>query len=236
MFLLLLTLLLPTADAKKPGHSLSKRNQARYEDVVTTKNGSHWHGRLLEKGENYRIKLADDSEVVIPKEDIQSVTRELSPGFPHSGQWGMRVGTGLEVGVRLADSNAGLRYGENLSLTLSRSFGGSVEPECFFILSPLGTEQGSYALELGLGTRVYFQPERRAKPFASTQFVLGGSQGDLGLRTGPGLQWDWSPNAGIGFVQGFELISQLKGSDDSESSVKAVAMGYHFMVDFQLRF
>ena len=213
---------------------LSKRAQARYEDVVTTKDGSRWRGRLIEKGEVYRIRLPDNSEVAIPKEQVQSVTRELDPGLPHQGQWGLRASTGLELGVRLADSNAGLRYGPVVELSLAHSFGGSVEPELLVVLSPMGDAQGNYTTQLGFGTRIYFQPERRAKPFAATQFVLMGSQGDLGLRTGPGFQWDWSPNAGIGFVQGFELISQLKNSDGDDQV--AVALGYHMMVEAQLRF
>lgn len=231
--LLMALLCLPQADAAP--RKLSKRAEARYEDVVATKDGSRWRGKLLEKGDHYRIRLADNSEVVVKKEEVQSVTRELHPGFPHRGQWGIRLGTGVALGVRLADSNAGLRYGGDLQLAISRSFGGMVEPEIQVTLSPQGEQQGAYTWQLGLGTRVYFQPERRAKPFASTQFILWGGLGDVGLRTGPGFQWDWSPNVGIGFSQGFELISQLKGSEATES-VGAVALGYYFLIDAQIRF
>jgi hypothetical protein len=234
--LLIALSLLPDAEAAKKPPTLSKRAELRYEDVITTRDGTRWRGKLIEKGDFYRIRLDDNSEIVIPRADVDSVTRELHPGFPHQGQWGLRAGLGLELGVRLADSNAGLRYGPDVSLSVSRSFGGSVEPEINFILSPMGTEQGNYTWQIAFGSRVYFQPERRAKPFASTQFILTGAQGDLGLRTGPGFQWDWSPNAGIGFVQGFELISQLKGDETEEGSVAAVALGYHFMIDLQVRF
>lgn len=230
--MLLCTLLAIPVEAAP--HTLSKRAQARYEDVVTTKDGSRWRGRIVEKGDVYRIRLADNSEVVIPKEQVQSVTRELDPGLPHQGQWGLRVSGGVELGVKLANSNAGLRYGPVLELSLSRSFGGSVEPELLMVYSPMGEDQGQYTLQLGLGTRIYFQPERKAKPFAATQFILLGTDGDLGLRTGPGFQWDWSPNAGIGFVQGFELISQKEEVDGK--SIVAVGMGYHMMAEMQLRF
>jgi hypothetical protein len=142
----------------------------------------------------------------------------------------------LEVGVLLADANAGLRYGPTLELTMARGFGGSVEPELIAILSSMGAEQGQYTFQLGAGSRVYFQPERRAKPFASTQFILYGSQGDIGIRTGPGFQWDMSPYAGISFVQGFELVSQLKGQQGEEGAVAAVGLGYHLMIELQGRF
>lgn len=234
MTLLLLTSLLNHSAEAAP-RTLSKRAQVRYEDVVTTKDGTRWRGRLIEKGELYRIRLSDNSEVVVPKEQVQSVTRELDPGLPHQGQWGLRLSTGMELGVKLANSNAGLRYGPIVELSLAHSFGGSVEPEIIAVLSPMGEEQGRYDWQIGVGTRVYFQPERRAKPFAATQFILMGSEGDLGLRTGPGFQWDWSPNAGIGFVQGFELLSQLKNSDE-DGQVTAVGLGYNMMVELQVRF
>lgn len=227
-------LAVPSAEAKDPP-SISKRAQLRYEDVITLRDGTRWRGKILDKGEFYRIRLNDNSEIVIPRAEVESVTRELHPGYPHRGQWGLRAGVGMEIGIRLADSNAGLRYGPDLDLALSRSFGGSVEPELHLILSPMGTDQGNYVAQVAFGTRVYFQPERRAKPFASTQFILNGTEGDLGLRTGPGIQWDWSPKAGIGFVQGFELLSQ-SSDEEEDGSLSAVGMGYHLMVDLQFRF
>ena len=54
------------------GNELSKRTQLRYEDVLTTRDGSRWRGKIIQKGDIYRIRLEDKSEVAVLKENVMS--------------------------------------------------------------------------------------------------------------------------------------------------------------------
>ena len=66
MLALLLTLLAPEAEAA-PGYKLSKRVNLRYQDVIVTNDGTRWCGKIVEKGEVFRIRLEGQSEVAIPR-------------------------------------------------------------------------------------------------------------------------------------------------------------------------
>lgn len=217
-----------TMAADGPANRLSRRTQLRYEDVITTRDGTRWHGEVQEEGDVYRIRLSDGSVVAIPKAEVLSVSRELDAGYPHSGQWGFRVTPGAEVGVAVGQEDVGLRYGGSLQLSVSRSLGGFIEPEIVAILTPINGSENAYAVEVAVGSRVYFQVDRRGKPFTYTHFVVAGTSQDLGLRTGPGFQLDFSPNFGIGFSQGIALISQLE--------TNAFTIGYALQLELQTRF
>ncbi len=223
----------PSPAHASQGNRLSKRTQLRYEDVLTTRDGSRWRGKLIQKGDLYRIRLMDNSEVAVPKEQVMSITRELQPGYPHTGQWAVTVNGGLEVAIVSADSNAGAQVGPIVETTFTHDFGGAFEPELTVIQCPVGPVDGGLNLEVAGGVRYYLSPKTRAKPFTSTQVVFYGSSGDLGLRTGPGMVYDVTPNLGIGFVQGVTLISQkIVGPN----AYKAAGVGYHAMASLQLRF
>lgn len=225
--LLVLTLVsLPAAAAPK-GNQLSKRTQLRYQDVVTTRDGSRWRGKVIERGDVFRIRLEDNSEVAVPKAEVVSVTRELHPGYPHKGQWQTRGNLGFEVAFQTGD-NAGVQYGPTVEVGLGRNWGGSFEPEITLTLSPMGPESGAYTAQVGVGTRYYLQPFNRAKPFAATQVVVAGTHGDLGLRTGGGVLLDFTPNLGVGLDQGITLMTQ--------GSPPAVGVGYHVGLLAQARF
>jgi hypothetical protein len=217
----------PTAEASA-GNRLSNRTQLRYEDVLTTRDGSRWRGKLIQKGDLYRIRLADKSEVAVPKEQVMSITRELQTGYPHSGQWAVTLNAGVELAIVSADSNAGAQFGPIVELTFTHNFGGAFEPEFTVIECPLGPEDGAVNFQLAAGVRYYLAPKSRAKPFTSTQVILYGSHADLGLRTGPGMLYDVTPNFGIGFAQGVTLISQ--------ANPNAIGVGYHAMASAQGRF
>ncbi|MSP57015.1 MAG: hypothetical protein EXR69_15645 [Myxococcales bacterium] len=222
----------PDAEAAA-GNQLSKRTQLRYEDVLTTRDGSRWRGKLLQKGDLYRIRLLDKSEVAVPKEQVMSITRELQTGYPHQGQWAVTVNAGLEVAIVSADSNAGAQVGPIVETTFTHNFGGAFEPEFTIVECPVGPTDGGVNLQLAAGVRYYLNPKSRAKPFTSTQVVFFGSHGDLGLRTGPGMIYDITPNFGLGFVQGVTLISQKVGG---ATPYKAAGVGYHAMLSLQGRF
>lgn len=227
LVVLALAVFAPRADAAA-GNQLSKRTQLRYEDVLTTRDGSRWRGKIIQKGDLYRIRLEDKSEVAVPKQQVMSVTRELQTGYPHSGQWGVTVNAGIEIAIVSADSNAGAQFGPIIETTFTHNFGGAFEPEISVIECPLGPSDGGVNFQLAAGIRYYLAPKSKAKPFTSTQVILYGSHADLGLRTGPGMLYDVSPNLGIGFVQGVTLISQANPS--------AIGVGYHAMVSAQGRF
>jgi hypothetical protein len=230
----LVALLALTADpalaaAPATGNRLSKRIQLRYQDVLVTRDGTRWRGKIIERGEVYRIRLADLSEVAVPKEQVASLTRELDPGLIHTGQWVARVSAGVEAAVAIGDEAAGLRSGPLLELSLSKNISAAFEPEVIAVLSPLGTdEEGGWAWQLGVGARFYLSPTRRLKPFTITEVVVAGVHADLGLRTGPGLLWDLTENIGVGFSQGFTLVSQVDPS--------TTMLGYHVALDAQARF
>jgi hypothetical protein len=231
--ILLATLLTPPAHAapSRAGNQLSSRTQLRYQDVLTTHSGSKWRGKIVERGDVFRIRLDDNSEVVVEKAQVASVTRELHPGYPHTGQWTSRVAIGAEIAFITATRNAGLTTGPYLEVALGRNFGGSFEPEVVFALTPIGPEEGGYTPEIGVGARYYMQAYKRAKPFTETVIILYGAQGDLGLRTGPGFLLDVSPNFSIGASQGVTLMTQ----ENAEGEVGA-GVGYHFTVQGQGRF
>lgn len=216
--------------APRSGNQLSARVQLRYTDVLTTRSGSRWRGKIIERGEVYRIRLEDNSEVAVPKTDVVSVTRELHPGYPHRGQWTARAGIGAEVAFVTATRNAGLATGPYVELALSRNFGGGFEPEIVIALTPIGPEEGNLVPEIGIGATYYLQPFKRAKPFTSTQIILWGLEGDLGLRTGPGFMLDVSPNFGVAVSQGVTLMTQEKGDD------VGAGIGYHVTLQGQGRF
>ncbi len=217
--------------AATEGNRLSSRAQLRYEDVVTTTDGTRWRGKLIKRGDLYVIRLEGQSEVTIPKEQVVSVTRELHPGMLHNGQWGTRVGLGGELGYVFASSSGvGLHYGALVQLGLTRNLGGSFEPEAILALSPLTNEEGVYSWQLIFGTRYYLSSNRRAKPYTDTQLVFYGARKDLGLRTGPGIILDVTPNLGVGVQQGVSLITQRV--DDGV----AAAIGYHLLFNAQGRF
>ena len=210
------------------GNRLSKRAELRYEDVLTTRDGSRWRGKLIEKGEVYRIRLDEGSEVAIPQAQVVSVTRELHPGYPHIGQWAIRLSPGIEGAFVAATQDAGTRYGPYAELAITRNLGGPFEPELVLIVSPIGPEDGGVNLQLAAGARFYLQPNRRAKPFTNTQLVFYGTRKDVGLRTGPGFVFDVTPWLGIGIQQGVTLLTQ--------TDPDAVGIGYHATGSVQGRF
>lgn len=226
--LAVLALFAPAPAHAAAGNELSRRTQLRYEDVLTTRDGSRWRGKLLQTGDTYRIRLDDKSEVAVPKENVMSVSRELQPGYPHSGQWAVSVDAGMEIAIVAADANAGAQFGPIVQTTFTRNFGGPLEPEVLVGACPLGPDDGHPNLQVGVGARYYLAPTRRAKPFTSTEVILYGSHGDLGLRTGPGMLYDVTPNFGLGFGQGVTLMSQTQP--------KATGVGYHVMASAQGRF
>jgi hypothetical protein len=231
MYALLTTLLLLApfeAEAAPMGNRLSEREQLRYQDVVTTRDGTRWRGKIIERGDVFRIRLDDTSEVAVAKEQVASITRELHPGYPHSGQWSARCGLGFEIAFAASGENGGTQYGPMLELGFGRNLGGSLEPEIVVALAPIGPEDGSYTPQIAVGARYYLQPLRRAKPYTSTQIVAYGTRGDLGLRTGPGIVFDLSPNLGLGVSQGVTLLSQTRP--------EAAAVGYHAAAQVQGRF
>lgn len=229
--LLLIPVSVARAESARGGNTLSARAQLRYEDVLTTRDGTRWRGRIVQRGEVFVIRLEGQSEVAVAKADVVSVTRELAPGYLHSGQWAVRGGLGAEFGYVFAStSGVGLHYGGLLEMAVTRNFGGSFEPEAIVAISPLTNEDGVYSWQVGIGTRYYLTHTRRAKPYTDTQLVLYGARQDLGLRTGPGIILDLSPNVGIGVQQGVSLMTQRV-----ESGV-AAAIGYHVVVNGQARF
>lgn len=220
-----------SAWAAPEGNRLSARAQLRYEDVLTTQDGTRWRGKIVKRGEVYVIRLEGQSEITIPKEQVVSVTRELHPGLLHNGQWGTRLGLGGELGYVFAStSGVGLHYGALVQMGLTRNLGGSFEPEAILALSPLTNQEGVYSWQLIMGTRYYLSSNRKAKPYTDTQLVFFGARKDLGLRTGPGIILDLSPNVGIGVQQGVSLITQRV--DDGV----AAAIGYHLLFNAQGRF
>ncbi len=224
MFAAFVSLLLSSEAAEaRPTEStgafqLSPRVNRRYQDVIVTTDGSRWRGRILSRGEVYRIRLADQSELVIAKEEIVSVTRELNPALVHNGQWCLRATPGFEAAFVIADEGGGPQYGGLLEVAVARNWGGSFEPELTVTLTPIGP-QDSLTVEAGFGIRYYLQPDSKVKAYTNTQFILYGNRGDLGLRTGPGFMWDVSPGFGIGTNQGVTLLIQ--------DNPAAVAVGYH---------
>lgn len=218
----------PAHAAPPRGNVLSKRTQLRYQDVLTTRGGTRWRGKIVERGDVFRIKLEDNSEVAVPKEEVASITRELHPGLPHKGQWDARGAVGFEVAFATGE-RAGVQYGPMVELGLGRNLGGPFEPEAVLILSPIGPTEGSYTPQAGLGFRYYLQAFDRAKPYAATQLVLWGTQADLGLRSGGGVQLDLTPNVGIGVSQGVTLMTQARPSTSA-------AVGYHVAFQAQGRF
>lgn len=225
---LLPLLLALVADAPAAeGNRLSKRAQLRYEDVLTTRDGSRWRGRLVERGDVYRVVLADKSEVAVPQAEVVSVTRELVPTFPHTGQWTTRAAVGVEAAIATGD-NAGAQYGGLAEVALGRNFGGSFEPELVIALSPLGPEDGVYSWQIALGARYFLATNTCAKPFTNTQLVVYGEHADLGLRTGPGILYDFGPNLAMGVSQGVTLMTQ--------GEPVMTGVGYHVLVNGQGRF
>jgi hypothetical protein len=218
-------------DAPRAGNRLSKRAELRYQDVLTTRGGSIWRGKLVDRGDVYRIRLDDNSEVAVPKAEVASVTRELHPGYPHKGQWDVRVAAGAELAFISATQNAGIQAGPYVELALGHNFGGAFEPELVVVLSPIGPEETSITPEVGVGARYYLQPFKRVKPFTTTQVILYGLQGDLGLRTGAGFLLDASPNIGVGVSQGVTLMSQESADHDF-----AAGIGYFVTAQAQARF
>jgi hypothetical protein len=216
------------AEAAPRGNQLSERAQKRYQDVLTTRDGSRWRGKLVEKGEVFRIRLDDNSEVAVPKHEVVSVTRELHPGYPHKSQWEARVGTGFEVAFAIADENGGTQYGPLLEVGLGHNFGGAFEPEIIVAVTPIGPAEGEYTAQIAVGTRYYLQPLRKAKPFSTTHLVLWGDHADLGLRTGGGFLLDLTPNVGLGVSQGVTLLTQ--------TDPDLIGLGYHALVQAQGRF
>ncbi len=207
---------------------LSPRVNRRYQDVIVTQAGSRWRGRILERGDVYRIRLSDNSEIVLRKEDIVAVTRELHPGLLHNGQWCARFTPGVEVAFVIADVDGGPQYGLFGELAIAHNWGGALEPEITLSVSPVGPKDGKVTAQLGLGLRYYLQKDTRGKAFTNTQLILYGTRGDLGLRTGPGFMWDLSPGFGLGTHQGVTLLIQ--------DAPDAVAVGYHAGLTAQGRF
>lgn len=216
------------AEAADGAFQLRPRVNQRYQDVIVTQNGTRWRGRVIERGPVYRIRLADQSELAIPREEVVSVTRELDPALLHNGQWCARFTPGLEAAFVIADANGGPQYGLLGEFAIAHNFGGAFEPEITLTVSPIGPKDGNVTAELGLGIRYYLQPTSRWKAYTNTQIVLYGTRGDLGLRTGPGFMWDISPGFGLGTHQGVTLMIQ-----DNPS---AVAVGYHAGLTAQARF
>lgn len=215
-------------DTPRGGNRLSKRTQLRYEDVLTTRGGSRWRGKLVERGERYVIVLEDGSEVAVEQGEVASITRELQPGLPHTAQWGVRASIGGEVAIVASETNGGTQYGGLAEVALTRNLKGAFEPELILIGTPLGPTDGAYSWQVALGTRFYLNTNRRAKPYTFTNIVVWGEHGDLGIRTGPGLILDVSPNFGLGWAQGVTLMSQ--------SEPKATGVGYHVLFTAQGRF
>ena len=237
--LILTSLLLQTSPAlaSSAGNQLSKRAELRYQDVLTTRNGSRWRGKVIERGEVFRIRLDDNSEIVILKADVASVTRELHPSFPHTGQWDARAAVGIEVGIVASDVNAGAQYGPLVELAVGYNFGGPFEPELVLALSPIGPDDDAVTAQLALGLRYYLQAFKKAKPFTSTHIVVAGAQGDIGLRSGPGFLFDVSPNFGFGVSQGVSLLSQaVKGAGRDGGDYEATAVGFYALMQAQGRF
>ncbi len=229
--LFMLSLSASRAWAGAEGNRLPTRVELRYEDVVTTLDGTRWRGKIVKRGDVFVIRLDGQSEISIPKEQVVSVTRELHPGMLHNGQWGVRAGLGGELGYVFASSSGvGLHYGALLQLGLTRNLGGSFEPELIVAVSPLTNEDAVYSWQLIFGTRYYLSSNRRAKPYTDTQLIFYGARKDLGLRTGPGIILDLSPNVGVGVQQGVSLITQRV--DDGV----AAAIGYHLLFNAQGRF
>lgn len=218
----------PTAAAAEGAFQLSPRVNRRYQDVIVTQSGTRWRGRITERGDVYRIRLADASEIAVPKEEISSVTRELDPALIHNGQWCMRVTPGFEAAFVIADEDGGPQYGPMAEIALAHNWGGSFEPELTVTLSPIGPKDGSITYQAGIGVRYYLQPNSKWKAYTNTQIILWGNRGDLGLRTGPGFMWDISPGFGLGTNQGVTLMIQ--------SDPAAVAVGYHAALTVQGRF
>lgn len=209
-------------------YRLGARAQLRYQDLVVTRGGSRWRGKLLERGEVIRIRLEDQSEVAVPREDVASITRDLHPGLRHDGQFGARISPGVEVAFTSTDTDPGLRAGLLVETAIAYNFGGALEPELVLSHTPLGPSPDDANLQLGIGVRYYLQPTKRSKPFTHTQLVVYGSHQDLGLRTGPGFLWDLGPNLGVGISQGVVIMTQL--------DPQAVAIGYHAVATGQGRF
>lgn len=233
-FCALLAVSLPEARAAEAetrsaaGNRLSRRQQLRYQDVVVTREGSRWRGKVIERGEVIRVRLEDQSEVAVPRDQVVSISRELHPGLVHNGMWGLRASPGFELAFASAELDAGLQYGPMMEFALSHNFGGPFEPEGVVVLTPLGPQDGSVTVQVGVGVRYYLQAAKRAKPFTSTQIILYGNRGDLGLRTGPGFLWDITENIGLGINQGVTIVIQV----DPEE----VAVGYHAVLTVQGRF
>jgi hypothetical protein len=232
VLLALLLTLLPSARAEAPhGNRLSARAQLRYEDVLTTRDGTRWRGKIVQRGDVFVIRLDGQSEVSVAKEQVVSVTRELNPALLHNGQFGARAGVGAEIGYVFAStSGVGLHYGGLVELGLTRNFGGTFEPELILAMSPLTNQEGVYSWQVIAGTRYYLSANRRAKPYTDTQLIVYGARRDLGLRTGPGILVDVSPNFGIGVQQGVSLLTQRLDTG------VAAAIGYHLLVNAQGRF
>lgn len=223
-------ILLPTeAWAARGKNKLSKRVQLRYEDVITMRDGTRWRGKLVERGDVFRIKLQDGSVVAVRKEEVEAVTRELNPDYVHNGQWVTNAYAGAEAALQIS-SNAGARYGIYAAASLGHNFGGTFEPEVFVAMTPIGPEDliTANSIQFGLGTRIYLSPNRRAKPFTETLIVTGGTHYDFGLRSGPGLLWDLSEGFGLGFTQGVTLMVM--------SEPELLGIGYHIALVAQGRF
>jgi hypothetical protein len=218
----------PAAEAAPRGNQLSKRAQLRYQDVLTTRDGSRWRGKLVEKGDVYRIRLDDDSEVAVPKAEVASITRELDPSHPHTGQWEARAAAGFEAAVAIGEGNGGFRIGPFTEVAMGLNVGGALEPEVVLGLSPISPVTGGYTPQLALGARYYGNTARKAKPFSTTQLVVYGAHADLGLRIGGGVQLDLSPNIGLGISQGVTLMTQ--------TDPNLTALGYHALLQAQGRF
>jgi len=221
-------ILVSRAEAKDGAFQLSPRVNRRYQDVIVTVSGTRWRGKITARGDLYKIRLADQSEIAIPKEEIVSVTRELDPGLLHNGQWCARFTPGFEAAFVIADTDGGPQYGLYGEFAIAHNFGGSFEPELTLTVSPVGPKDGALTAEVGLGIRYYLQPTSKWKAYTNTQVILYGTRGDLGLRTGPGFMWDLSPGFGIGTNQGVTLLIQ--------DNPDAVAVGYHAGLTLQGRF
>jgi hypothetical protein len=215
-----------SARAAAPGQ-LGKRESQLYQDVLTTRDGSVWRGRLIERGEVYRMRLDDGSEVVVPQAQVATISRELHPGFPHRSQVEATANIGFEVAYMLGGNlNGGLKRGPMAQLGLALPIKATLSPEVAVTLTPISEREGVYATELVVGTRYYIQSTRRSKPYAFTQFVVAGTEGDLGLRTGTGLLYDLSPYFGIGVSQGVTVLVQTKtGLVGPGFSMSGVAQG-----------
>lgn len=242
MLTLLLFTLLNPAFAKKDkdpedetphvGPKVSKRADKRYEDVITTTDGTRWRGKVLERGDTWRILLDGRSEVVVPKDKIIAITRELHPGYLHAGQWGLRATLGFEGGARVAGANAGAPYGATSRITLSRSFGGLLVPELQVAWSPFGRDQGTYSTQAAFGARVYYQEDQRGKPFTDAHIIFAGGLEDIGFRTGTGFQWDVTPSTGLSGTLGVLVLTQ----DDDYFNGTALAIGLSLGMEGQVRF